>query len=110
MDAPESELEVVFSHAAAQDLEGIWDYNARTYGSAQHANNYVDFVRDAIDRLGSEAQLGRIVESNPDFRYLLIKRSAQGHGHIAVYRVTPVAVRIIRVLHTAQDWQNKFKA
>jgi len=102
-------LAILYSIRAQKDIDEIWDYNAKTYASAAHANGYVDFLKGEIRKLASEPEKGKVVASNPKFRYLLMKWSTNGYGHIAVYRVTKAAIRISRVFHTSRDWERKMK-
>ena len=107
MGSEEPVLEIRYSIKAQQEVDGIWNYNAKTYASADHANAYVDFLKMEIRKLVFEPEKGRIVSTNPKFRYLTMKLSTDGHGHIAIYRITKTAIQISRVLHTSQDWQSK---
>ena len=101
-----SALPVVYAPLALQDLDVVWDWNAKTYGP-DHAARYVDFLERHIDALGETHSRGRVVESRPELRYIRISRRTRGHGHIAVYRVDADAVNVLHVFHTAQDWQAK---
>jgi plasmid stabilization system protein ParE len=109
MGEPTSALVIVYSARAVKDLDAIWDYNAEYYGSARRADDYVGFLQTEIRILAVEPRKGKSIEINPRFRYLLMKWSLDGHGHIAVYRVTKSAIRISRIFHTAQDWETKMK-
>jgi len=102
-------LAIVYSAKAKRELDGIWDYNADFYNSAQHANEFVDFLRSEISSLAVDPERGKVIENNPKFRYLLMKWSTDGYGHIAVYRITKDTIRISRVFHTSQDLQNKMR-
>jgi hypothetical protein len=42
MDPEKQPLNVVYAPSALEELDGIWNYNARTY-SAEHAFAYIDF-------------------------------------------------------------------
>ncbi len=102
-------LAILYSIRAQKDLDGIWEYNAKAYASPAHANGYVNFLKTEIRKLATEPEKGRVVAINPKLRYLLMKWSNDGYGHIAVYRVTKTAIRVSRVLHTSQDWERKVK-
>jgi plasmid stabilization system protein ParE len=99
-------LSVVYAPLAVQDLDAIWNWNEKTYGPA-HAAGFLDFLARHIDHLGENHSRGRVVESRPDLRYILIRQRRRGHGHLAVYRVEKDAVSILHIFHTAQDWQTK---
>jgi plasmid stabilization system protein ParE len=96
-------LPVLYAPAALQELDAIWDWNEKTYGRG-HAARYVDFLERYIETLGEHHQRGKAIESRPEFRYIMIRRRAKGHGHVAVYRCDDTAVHVLHVFHTAQDW------
>lgn len=99
-------LKIVYSVTALGDLDGIWDWNAKTHG-LDHAASYVEFLEQQINTLGSNSQKGHVVSNRPDLRYLLIRRRNRGHGHLAVYSVGDDAINVLHIFHTAQDWHNK---
>lgn len=96
-------LNLSYSDAALKSLDQIWDWNAANYGPA-HADQYVGFLRSAVDRLATEYAVGRPVPNRPALKYISIRRRRKGHGHVAVYRVTADAVHVLDFFHTAQDW------
>ena len=94
-----------YTPEALSDLDGIWDWNAATYGIA-HADRYIEFLQKQTDRLRQHIQ-GRSVPTRPDFKYVTIKPRRKGHGHIVVYEIVEHRIRVLRYFHTSQDWQNK---
>lgn len=91
-------MTVVFSPAALVSLDRIWDWNAEQYG-ADHADRYVAFLPDYW--------AGIPVPRRPGLRYIIIRWTRKGHGHLAVYQTRAGAVEIFEFFHTAQDWQSK---
>ena len=59
------ELEVSYSVSAARTLVGIWRRNVKTYGSRQHADEYIDFLKAGIAALGKNYEDGKVVEAKP---------------------------------------------
>jgi len=106
MASPEFALTVTVSPTAGAELADIWRWNADRYG-ADHADQYVGFLRSAIHQLPALYKLGKPVPAQPDLCYLVIRRRAKGHGHIAVFRFDDRAIAVLHVFHTAQDWQTK---
>jgi plasmid stabilization system protein ParE len=104
MASPESTLTVTVSPTATAELADIWRWNADRYGEG-HADEYVGFLRNTIHQLPVLYKLGRPVTVQPNLRYLVIRRRAKGHGHIAVYRCDDKSIDVLHVFHTAQDWQ-----
>lgn len=99
-------LPVIYAPAALQELDAIWDWTEKTY-SRSHAASYIDFLVRHVESLGRRYAQGHAVDVRPDLRYVLIRRKAKGHGHVAVYRFNDTEVHILHVFHTAQDWQAK---
>ena len=99
---------VKLSAAALDTLSDIWLWNATHYGSA-HADGYVRFLEAAFETLTWAETVGRPVPDRPEYRYLLIKRRAGGHGHVAVFQVDGEQVTVLRIFHTAQDWAATLK-
>lgn len=99
-------LTVIRSPAAIDELQEIWQWNARFY-SVNHADEYLRFLQDAIANLGSANTKGRQVIGRPDLRYIIVRRRARRHGHVAVYNFNETEVHLLHVFHTAQDWQTR---
>ena len=97
-------MTVVLTADATDDLDEVWRYTARTYGS-RPANEYLAFLRRVIDELATTHPHGLPVDTRPAYRYITIRRKPRGHGHIAVYEVDANTVSVTRVFHTAQDWR-----
>ena len=106
MAPSERALTVIFSQIAIDELQAIWQWNAKNYGPL-HANAYDLFLRRRIADLARGYDRGRGITGHPELRYLLIRRKAKGHGHLAVYRVDDRAVNVLHVFHTAQDWSEQ---
>jgi plasmid stabilization system protein ParE len=99
-------MKVVVAAEAQTELREIWQWNVERWG-VPHADSYLDFLDQQIYNLGTAAKNGKIVESQPRLRYLLIKRRRGGHGHIAVYYVAANEIVVAHVFYTAQNWQTK---
>lgn len=82
--------------AAARDLEGIHEHTVDQFGPSQAAR-YIDGLREAFDRLALFPRIG--VEARPGSGV----RVWHYQRHRVVYRVTPEAIEVSRVLHAAQD-------
>lgn len=99
-------LVVIRSPDAIADLESIWRWNASTYGP-EHADEYLKHLQDAIDKLSLHWAAGHIASGRIQVRYQLIRHKSRGYGHVVVYRVVDDAVRVLRVFHSAENWQVK---
>jgi plasmid stabilization system protein ParE len=108
MAARSREREIRLSAAALETLQQIWLWNAEHYGP-DHADGYRRFLEQAIGTLARPETVGRPIAERPTLRYLLIRRRAGGHGHVAVFEATGSQVIVLRVFHTAQDWQARIE-
>jgi plasmid stabilization system protein ParE len=104
MAARSRQREVGLSTATLETLREIWQWNADRYGT-DHADGYLQFLQTAIETLARPETAGRPIAGRPDLRYLLIRRRTGGHGHVAVFQVDGNQVTVLRLFHTAQDWQ-----
>jgi plasmid stabilization system protein ParE len=102
-------LAVIYSATANKEIQGVWKHNAEFYSSADHATDYVKFLYERMENLSTAYEDGKAVETNDKLRYITMKRSSRGNGHITVYRITKTAVRSVHVFHTSQNWENKVK-
>jgi plasmid stabilization system protein ParE len=59
----------------------------------------------SISALSRTYAKGRSVSTRPGYRFIVIRRRAKGHGHIAVYTIGGEQVTVLHVFHTAQNWQ-----
>ena len=87
-------------------LDEIWERNAKTY-DAEHAENYVNFLKVEVRGLATDYLDGRFVATAPELRYVTIRRNPKGHGHVAIYEVVDNRVVVLNFYHTSQDWQGK---
>ena len=99
-------LPIEFTKAARRELDEIWVWNERRYG-AEHAGQYFRFLRSEIDLLSTDHYRGKAIPANPDLRFLLIRRTPRGYGHIAVYEIRAASIIVLHVFHTSQDWQRR---
>jgi len=93
-------MKLEFTDKAAVDFAEIWVHNAERY-NVEHADKYRDFLLAEMDQLTEHPELGRVPDKFPALRYLVMKRRASGHGHVAYYEVFDDTIRIVRILHTA---------
>lgn len=104
----EARLSVVYTALARTDLIGIWEWNATQYGVAR-ADAYVAFLDDQISLISKSPDVGLEVSEFPGVRRYLAKKQSRGHGHIIFYETSEHELRIITILHTAQDWLSRFR-
>lgn len=96
-------LTVEYSDAAAADLKQIWNWNADHYGRS-HASKYIQYLRSSIGSLRATPHHGSEIAQLPPYRKLLLLKRSGGHGHMAIYQVVGDVIRVVRILHTAQDY------
>lgn len=88
-------------------MASIHLYNSVTYGE-EHADQYLDFLSGVMDELALEPEMGLFVEGFPGVRTYTAKSNPdrQAHGYRIVFRVTGQGIEIIRILHTAMQWED----
>lgn len=99
-------LTVNITQTAADSLSGIWAWNLERYGQA-HAQRYLVFLVNRIKKLDVEYDKGSEVPGVPDLRILLVKRRSKSHGHLVVFRRQQDTIQVLKIYHTAEDWQTK---
>src|SRR5689334_3975114 len=104
--AKKNSLKIDLFHKAIADLGELWQWNASHYGT-QHADDYRAFVEQEIERLADFPSLGEITPRFPTVRRILVKKPSAKYGHLIFYRVFEGRILVLRVLHTAQDWQSR---
>lgn len=50
---------------------------------------------------------GRVIDGKPDMRYVVVRKRSRGHGHVIVYEFDEVAVKVLRIFHTSQNWTDQ---
>lgn len=87
---------LVFTPAAIEDIDHIWDYSANHWGLAQ-ADRYTDEIRDACHALARGRRQGRPVIEAPEYRQYLCG------SHTIYYQEEAAQLNVIRILHTRQE-------
>lgn len=95
-------LAIIHSPVAIDELHEIWVWNVKNPGLAP-ADAYAQFLADNIAKLAVDYDVGRPVAMRPDLRFQIVRRRRRGHGHALVYKFDENEVRLLHVLHTAQD-------
>lgn len=80
---------LAFSPAAEADIDGMWDYSAKTWGPDQ-ADRYTDEIRDACLALAHDRKQGRPVDVRPG--YLRLSTGS----HVIYYRDRGDRLDVIR--------------
>ena len=108
MAAKQPHLTVILANDAIDQLDEIWQWNAKQYNPT-HATSYVAFLKRTIDALDGNYAKGKRVGGRPELRYIQIRRRTGGYTHLAVYRVDQNTVNILHVFHSSEDWENKIE-
>ena len=99
-------LAIHYRDLARSCLKEIWDWNANQFGP-EHAEKYVKFLVDRADALETAYLQGKMVPNRDSYRYIVVRRKSQGHGHLIVYLILSDRVEVLAFFHTRQDWQGK---
>ncbi|MDB5979056.1 MAG: plasmid stabilization system protein [Pseudomonas sp.] len=85
--------------AAEGDLEAIWSYTARQWGTEQ-ANHYIDIMAASFAQLAQHPKTAPACDAiRPGYRRSSVER------HMIYFRITAYGIAIIRVLHDRMDAQ-----
>jgi toxin ParE1/3/4 len=95
-------LRVEISRESENDLEKIFDYTLGMHGIDQ-AYKYVASFDEVLENLAIHPLIGR--ERNEIHQGL---RSIIKDFHVIFYRIMDDRIRIVRILHTAQDLPKRF--
>lgn len=87
---------LAFSPAAEVDLEGIWDYSAKTWGPEQ-ADRYTDEIQDACFAVATGRKRGRPLDVRAGYLKIITG------SHVVYYRDQDDRIEVIRILHGRQD-------
>ena len=94
-------FDVYFSKAALNDLDEIWAYIAFELSNPDAAENTVNGILDAIDRLPeyplSGTPLNVLMDIESDYRFVIYRH------YLAFYHLESNAVYIDRVLYEGRD-------
>src|SRR5579862_7409547 len=87
----------VFTPAAVQDLDSIWDYTFDKWGPAQ-AERYMRMIQDTVSALGRGTQRSVSAESiRAGYRKALVGT------HVLFFRDMPDTIQFVRILHQSMD-------
>ncbi|MBX3119789.1 MAG: type II toxin-antitoxin system RelE/ParE family toxin [Fimbriimonadaceae bacterium] len=107
MDEVQPERLVLLTEAAMLDLASIDNATASNWGDEQ-ANRYTAFLQETLQSLATNPSIGRTIQQYPELMMYLakIRNRRSAHGHRIVYRQISGGIRIIRILHTAMQWED----
>ena len=101
-------LPVLFTPLAEEDIDQIEDYIS-AHDPAAGARVRVAIVRQSIE-LGNTPERGMALmhplgEQEIGVRLWPVSRY---RNYLVLYRIEPVQIRVLRILHAAQDWTRFF--
>jgi plasmid stabilization system protein ParE len=96
---------VTVSVDAVIDLTLIYIQTTETWDQEQ-AERYNEFLLGAFDKIAEMPFLGRPISDRPGLISYVAKWKRAKHGHRIVYRRADDRIEIVRVLHTAMNWQD----
>jgi len=89
----------VLSPRAQSDIDGIWDYTAERWSTAQ-AERYIHALHEAIKTIAADPQRGRSCE-----RIRAGYRKYPVGSHVLFYRASADGIDVVRVLHQRMDFE-----
>jgi len=101
-------LPVFFSALAEEDLDQIEDYiAARDLAAAARVRAAI--VRQSI-QLGTTPEKGMLLKDPRDDQETGVRLwpVSRYRNYLVLYRIEPELIRVLRILHAAQDWTRFF--
>lgn len=93
-----ADRDILFTNAAAQDLDDIWNYTAQVWSPLQ-AETYLAGIQRTIQTLAEMPEIGRLrTEITPPVR---THPSAE---HLIIYQFDALNLTIIRIVHNRRHW------
>lgn len=92
------------SPEAEHDLTDIHDGTAEFWGDEQ-AKAYSDFLLDAAQKLADAPTTAPLVPNFAGVRVYVAKWKNARQGHRIFFKETAQGIEVVRVLHTAMNWQ-----
>lgn len=87
--------------AARRDLESIWRYTRRTWGTGQ-ANRYIGILTEACQGLSVSPMSAPACDHiRAGYRHRAVER------HVVYFKVAPYGIAVVRVLHERMDAQRR---
>jgi len=75
-------------------------------GAKKQAEGYNEFLLGTFDKLAEMPLLGRPIAERPGLISYIATWKHASHGHRIVYRQVDERFEIVRILHTAMNWQD----
>lgn len=96
-------MQIVFSKAALNELDGIWDWNLEHWGRDQAAK-YQQFLEEGIAELAANPENSIPLLEYPGLRKLILKWRLGGDGHVVIFRKqSDELIEVLHIYHTKQD-------
>lgn len=97
---------VIYSPEAERDQLGIFIDTARQWSVAQ-AKRYSEFLLTTAQQLAEQPAVAPLVPNQEGVRcYVARWKNARG-GHRIFFEEIPEGINVIRILHTAMNWEEQ---
>ena len=92
------------SPLARRDIVDVLRYTRNRWGKEQ-AREYRNLIREALNAIAAEPQLGKVRGTRPGILSYHIKQPGRNARHIVFYRLSGAgALEIVRFLHDSMDF------
>jgi len=96
----------ILSPSAAQDLASIYAYTVRWWGYEQ-AERYTDLIKEAVESASDpNTEHVREIEDRPGLFAIVVRWKRTNYSHLVVFRRTDFGAEIVRILHSAMDFDS----
>lgn len=97
-----------YSAEARADLADISDQTAEQWGDEQ-AEAYSDFLLDTVQNLADAPRTAPRVPDLDGVQVYVARWKNARQGHRVFFEETPTGIVVLRILHTAMDWQARLQ-
>lgn len=96
---------LIFDDKAEADLDGIYDHIGVENQSPAAADAFIDAIRRACEPYARQPLMGELREElGPDIRSFTHTRN-----YIVIYRPHDDGIDVLRVIHSARNWERVFR-
>lgn len=90
-------LEILVRPLAEGDIKNVWRYSFETWGERQ-ADTYIDDMQETMKNIAQNPEIGiQIDQIRQGYRQYHYEH------HLILYKPTPSAIEVVRILHERMD-------
>lgn len=96
---------ITLSEYADIDVAAIYSYTAQMW-DVEQAETYCQFLRESLLKLEETPGIGRPVANRRGLFTFVVTWKHARYGNRVIYEHTLDGIYVVRILHTAMNWQD----